>query len=71
MSSPETLAEIAATLMTKGSLRQDMELRRLGSIMTKLNLERVRSGHHRSRGYIVREHTPLEIDRMHEPDNHQ
>ena len=66
-----TLAEIAATLMTKGGLRHDIELRKLGAIMTKLNFQKVRSGHNRSRGYIVREHTPMEIDRMHEPDNAQ
>lgn len=62
-----TLAEIAAKLTTFGNLHRSIELRRLGAIMTKLGFEKTRCGHNRNRGYIVREHTQMEIDKMRDP----
>ena len=38
------------------------------SIMTKLGFVKERSGHNRTRGYYVLEHTPAEIDRLHNPE---
>lgn len=66
-----TPAEIASTLTIRGGIRHEIDLRRLGAILTKLGFPKARKGHKSIRGYIAREHTPMEIDKMHEPDKAQ
>lgn len=62
-----TVAEISAKLILYGVLRKDIDNRRLGAIMTKLNYVPSRSGRNGTRGYIVREHTPGEIEQLRNP----
>ncbi|MBR3479013.1 MAG: hypothetical protein IKH43_07925 [Bacteroidaceae bacterium] len=62
-----TLAEIAAKISLHGNLHRNIDLRHLGTIMTKLGFKKERCGHNRNRGYIVREHTDMEMDKVHNP----
>lgn len=45
-----------------------LSLRASGAIMTKLGFEKERKGHNKRTGYYVREHTPSEIEQLHQPD---
>ena len=58
-----TLAEISAKIVAYGNLKKNPDPRRLGAIMTKLGFEKSRSGHNRTRGYYVYEHSTAEIER--------
>ena len=64
-----TLAEIAATLTTKGALKKEIDPRYLGAIMTKLGFVKDRNGRNRTRGYIVYEHSNTEINKIHDAKN--
>lgn len=64
-----TTAEISAKLTIYGSLRKDIELRRLGSILRKNGFKSTRNGHQGTRGFIVRERTQSEIAEMRRPDD--
>lgn len=63
-----TLAEIAAKIVAFGCLKKNPDPRRLGAIMTKLGFTKERKGHNNLRGYYVIEHTPSEIEKMHNPE---
>ena len=60
-----TLAEISAKLIQWGNIRNPMDLRRLGLVMTKLGYTSIRKGHNGTRGYVLREKSQMDIDRMH------
>lgn len=60
-------AEIASIITIRGGLRHDVDIRKLSAIMKKLGYEKHRNGHDRKRGFIVREHTPMEIDELQRP----
>ena len=60
-------AEIASIISIKGGLRHDVDIRKLGATLTELGFEKHRNGHDVKRGYIVREHTPMEIDELQRP----
>ena len=62
-----TLAEIAAKISLKGSLRKSIDLRQLGTIMKKLGFVPDRKGHKGIRGYLVLEHTENDINNFHDP----
>lgn len=63
-----TLAEIASKISLYGNLKREVNLRRLGAILTKLGFVRERRGHDKRRGYYVREHQPQEIEQSRSPD---
>ena len=63
-----TLAEIASKISNYGSLKREINLCRLGAILTKLGFVRERRGHDKRRGYYVREHQPQEIEQSRSPD---
>ena len=60
-----TLAEISAKLIQWGNIRNPMDLRRLGLVMTKLGYTSIRKGHNGTRGYVLREKSQMDIERMH------
>ena len=63
-----TLAEIQAKLITVGNLRKPIDTRKLGSILKKHGFLPARGkDHNRTRGYILREHTQMELDRLRDP----
>lgn len=62
-----TLAEIAAKITVNGSLRKAIDPRQLGAIMKKLGFVPDRRGTKGTRGYIVREHTQMELDKLRDP----
>ena len=64
-----TLAEISAKLTAWGNIRKPMDLRRLGVVMNRLGYTAVRKGHGGLRGYILREKSQMDVDRMHNPKN--
>ena len=64
-----TTAEISAKLTIYGSLRKDVDIRRLGSILSNQGFIKKRNGHLRTRGFLVRERTVDEIKEMRNPKN--
>lgn len=62
-----TTAEIATKLTIYGSLRKDVDVRRLGSILSQQGFVKTRNGHNRARGFLVRERTESEITEMRHP----
>lgn len=63
-----TLSEIAAKITVAGSLRKPIDTRKLGAILKKNGFVPYRAkDRNRTRGYIVREHTQMELDRLHDP----
>ena len=63
-----TLAEIAAKITVYGNLHKNIDPRQLGTIMKKLGFVALRKGHKSTRGYVVLEHTPNDIEKKRDPN---
>ena len=49
------------------SIIHDVDIRKLGATLKKLGFEKHRDTRTRRHGYVVREHTPMEIDELQRP----
>jgi hypothetical protein len=57
-----TTAEISDKLVIKGSIKKPMSLSRLGMVLQQQGFRSKRIGKSRTRGWIVRERDPEEIN---------
>lgn len=64
-----TVAEISSLITSYGMLRKEVDPRRLGAIMKKLNFKQARNGHNGNRGYLVRKNSDLEIKMLRKPSS--
>ena len=62
-----TTAEIRTKLTIYGSLKKEIDSRRLGAILKRQGYTPKRNGHTGARGYILRERTEVEIQQLREP----
>ena len=62
-----TTAEIRTKLTIYGSLKKEIDSRRLGAILKRQGYTPKRNVHTGARGYILRERTEVEIQQLREP----
>lgn len=64
-----TVAEISSLITSYGMLKKEIDPRRLGAILKKLNFKQARNGHNGNRGYLVRKNSDIEIKMLRSPSS--